>query len=240
MDPGRRRRRVQPLDAAGRAVRCLVPERCRDPSVDGRLGSAADPRRTPAVRRVVPVPLARRVAFPPLPEPAPHLDGHRNRRARRRHVPVVVVPVVVHLADRRVLRRKALRPRAVGGWRGRPGVAPDRERPRTWVRMVQLRLARLGHVGPAMGDVGAAVRMGTHLACGLEGQDDRARGVRPGHHDLPAPVDRLPGDAEPGRVGAISRRATSGAAPAGRRSSPSAPSRPLPGCWSRSSPTRSG
>ena len=54
----------------------------------------------------------------------------------------------------------------------------DRERPGARVRMVELRVARLGHVGPALGDVGVAVRVGTLVACGLEGPDDRARGVR--------------------------------------------------------------
>ena len=82
--PGRRRRRVQPLDAARRAARRLVPERRRDPSIDGRLGSAADPRRAPPVRRLVSLPVARRLALPPLPEPAAHPDRRRVHGPRRR------------------------------------------------------------------------------------------------------------------------------------------------------------
>ena len=211
----------------------LVPERRRDPPVDGPLGGHADTRGTSAVRRLVPLPVARRVAVPPLPEPAAHPDRRVVDDRRSGHVPVVAVPPALHVADRRVLRRQAVRSRAVGGRRGGPRLAAHRERAGAGVRMVELRLAGIGDVGPALGDVGAAVRVGALVARRLEGSHDRARGPGARHHRLPPPPHGLSRAAELGRMGGVVAHATSGAGSGAPRSWASGRWRPPRGCSCR-------
>ena len=60
------------------------------------------------------------------------------------------------------------------------------------LRVGELRLEGLGHVGPALGDVGAPVRVGSVLAGGRQGQTTVAGCPGARVHDLPAPADRLP------------------------------------------------
>ena len=56
------------------------PQRQRLPPADGALGRRADRRGPRAARRLVPVPLARLVVLPPLPEPPAHAHGVRGAR----------------------------------------------------------------------------------------------------------------------------------------------------------------
>ena len=65
----------------GETSRRDEPQRQRLPPADGALGGRPDRRGPRAARRLVPVPLARLVVLPPLPEPSAH--AHRVRRARR-------------------------------------------------------------------------------------------------------------------------------------------------------------
>ena len=88
--------------------------------------------------------------------------------------------------------RPAAGPRPLAGRRGSADLTAPVQRSGPRVRVGELRLARIGHVGAAVGDVGAAVRVGSVLAGGRQGQTSVAG--RPGarDHDLPAPAHRLP------------------------------------------------
>ena len=89
----------------------------------------------------------------------------------------------------------------MGGGRRGSRLTADRERAGARVRVVELRVARLGDLGPALGDVGVAVRVGALVARGLQGADDLRWPPRRGCHRVPPPVDGLPRVVERGRVG---------------------------------------
>ena len=174
------------------ASRRLVPQRCVGPPLDGRVGSGSDPRRAHAVRRVVPVSVPGGQSVPSLPVTAAHPHRHRVAGRRRRHLPLVALPLVGVLAGVGLRGRPAAGSRPLAGGRGSADLTAAVERPGPRVRVGELRLARIGHVGTAVGDVGASVRVGSVLAGGRQGQASVAGrpGARP--HDLPAPADRLP------------------------------------------------
>src|SRR5439155_14311154 len=102
---GRAGDRLQPVDPSRRGPPRGKPQRFGRALLDGPVGGVQDPRGPSAVRRLVPVPVARGLTLPPLSEPSAHRDGVPLGTARNRsRLPVDAVSVALALAYRRVLR----------------------------------------------------------------------------------------------------------------------------------------
>ena len=169
---GGRRGALRAHRVVARTRRRLVPQRCVGPPLDGGMGGGSDPRRAHAVRRVVSLSVPGGQPVPSLPVAAAHPHRHRVAGRRRRHLPLVALPLVGVLAGVGLRGRPAAGSRSLAGRRGRADLTAAVERPGPRLRVGELRLARIGHVGTALGDVGASVRMGSVLAGGRQGQDD--------------------------------------------------------------------
>ena len=158
-----------------------------------RMGGRSDPRRAHAVRRVV----SRTCPW----GPAGSITTSRCRTSSPGRSSLVGGDATFRWSLYLLLAfwpvvglrgRSAAGPRALARRRRRADLTAAVERSGARVRVGELRLARLGHVGPALGDVGAPVRVGSVLAGGRQGQASVAGCPGARAHDLPAPADRLP------------------------------------------------
>ena len=139
--------------------------------------------------------------IPPLPVPPAHRDRHRCRSRS-----ATACSAGRSTSCWRPGRSRSTRVAGCWAWvAGRPPPPPliaplIVERTGSGLRVEQLRLARLGNVGAALGDVGAAVRLGVVVASDRHGSSCVARRADPGSHDLSPPPDRVPRDVLAGGV----------------------------------------
>ena len=176
-------------------------ERHRRPHLVGALGGEPTRARPPRVRRLVPAPLVRCRAVPPLPEPRAH--PRRRDRAGRRRRPlrrVVELPARLPVAALRVLVGAALPVRPLDRRHHGVDLAARLVGDALRVRARQLPVAGQRHLDRALGHVAAAARARVHVARGLAREGLRARRALSGRDHHRALPHRLPRDPRARRV----------------------------------------
>src|SRR5579859_6378981 len=167
LDPGRYDGRLESLAAPGDRHFRAIPGRQFRPSANGPFRDRANPRRTRPAHFLVPLSRARVAAIPALPEHPGYFDGPGRTGGRPgRGLPVVALPPVVPVAGGHLPLRPAAAAAALGsGARGGHRAVPA-QRTRDRVRTARLPVGGLRRLDPALGVLGAPVRLGAELARG--------------------------------------------------------------------------